>query len=384
MRQSPSANTERPDHGTPWPQPEGPPSLELAAGDELGLITRDVVIRTGALTGLLVVWNATEKNLDVICACGTAPSKEGLSLSRRRSGFVGRVLESGHTAGEPITVERNPRLRARDSRGLVTYAVGAAVRPPRGPPGALCVGLPASPGDPAALMWVVESYARLASLCIHDAGTLDGLLAAARLDPLTGCLNYAATRAELEREIARCARHGRTMACCFIDLDRFKLVNDRHGHPQGSRVLAEVAAVLRAGVRIGDIVGRYGGDEFIVLLPDTNRKAARTLAERLRVTICNTTVAGGHEPLDASIGLAQWRAGTSADDLLMAADEALRAAKRAGGGRVVLGDDVATGAGRDVGGASDRPVAARHDFSDGSDATAAGHASDVFADPPPS
>ena len=103
MRQSTSSSTERTTQGAPWLPPGGTPSLGLLAGDELGLITRDVVIRTGALTGLLVAWNATEKHLDVICACGTAPSKEGLSLSRKRSGFVGRVLASGHTAGEPIS-----------------------------------------------------------------------------------------------------------------------------------------------------------------------------------------------------------------------------------------------------------------------------------------
>jgi hypothetical protein len=108
MRQSMSSSTERTTQGAPSLPPGGTPSLGLLAGDELGLITRDVVIRTGALAGLLVAWNATEKDVDVICACGTAPSKEGLPLSRKRSGFVGRVLASGHTAGEPITVEQNP------------------------------------------------------------------------------------------------------------------------------------------------------------------------------------------------------------------------------------------------------------------------------------
>ncbi len=119
MRQSTSLSTERTTQGAPWLTPGGTSSLELVADDELGLITRDVVIRTGALTGLLVAWNATEKHLDVICACGTAPSKEGMPLSRKRSGFVGRVLASGHTAGEPITVEQNPDLGAPASRGLV-------------------------------------------------------------------------------------------------------------------------------------------------------------------------------------------------------------------------------------------------------------------------
>jgi diguanylate cyclase (GGDEF)-like protein len=335
--------------------------LELMARDELDLIVRDVALRTGALTGLLVVRNAMENHIDVVCACGTVPSQDRLSLPVRRSGFVGRVLASGGTVGEPLTSERNSLLRAATRDASVTYAAGAPVRPPGGPPGALCVGLASKPPDPATTLWVVESYARLASLCLHDAGALGGLLAAGRRDGLTGCLSYAAIRSELEREIGRCARHGRVVACCFIDLDRFKQVNDRYGHPHGSRVLAEVASALRAGVRIGDSVGRYGGDEFIVLLPDTDRDAAHALAERLRGAICRTNVAGGHEPLDASIGIAHWRAGMSADGILAAADEALRGAKRAGGGTVVGAGDVAAGAGRGDAAPGERDIRSRRE-----------------------
>jgi hypothetical protein len=254
-------------------QAMGVPCLECAGGGEVCLIMRDAVIRTGALTGLLVVWSAAEKQMDVLCACGTAPRRNRLSLPKERSGFVGRVLQSGRTAGEPIAADQDPYLARAASGACAGYAAGAAVRPPGHAPGALCVGLPAKPPDPATTRWLIESYARLASLCLNDRGALDGLLAAARLDPLTGCLNYAAIRGELEREIDHCARHGRGLSCCFIDLDRFKQINDAYGHPEGNRVLADIAAVLRAGIRSGDSVGRYGGDEFIVLLPDTNRAA---------------------------------------------------------------------------------------------------------------
>ena len=223
--------------------------------------------------------------------------------------YKNTILQSGRTAGEPISADHDPYL-ARAASGA-------------------CAG-----------------YARLASLCLNDRGALDGLLAAARLDPLTGCLNYAAIRGELEREIDRCARHGRGLSCCFIDLDRFKQINDAHGHPEGNRVLADIAAVLRAGIRSGDSVGRYGGDVFIVLLPDTNRAAARALAARLRARIGGCTLNHGHEPVDASVGVAQWRIGTTADELIVAADEALRAAKRAGGGTVVTAGGVAARTGR--------------------------------------
>ncbi len=326
----------------------GLPALECAGGDELCLITHDAALRTGALTGLLIVSNEAEDQLDVLCSCGTAPRTDRLSLPARWSGFAGRVLESGCTAGEPIDAKTNSYLATAASGARAGYAAGAPVGSPGGPRGALCVGLPGRPPDPATTIWVIESYARIASLCLHDRGALGGLLAAARLDGLTGCLNNAAIRTELEREIERCTRHERTVSCCFVDLDRFKQINDRHGHPHGSRVLGDIGAILRAGVRSGDSVGRYGGDEFILVLPDTDRDAARTLAARLRARIRGAQQAEGSEPLDASIGVAQWRAGTTAAQLLAAADEALRRAKLRGGGSVVTADGVAAGADRDA------------------------------------
>src|SRR5581483_2883037 len=104
------------------------------------------------------------------------------------------------------------------------------------------------------------------------------------------------------------ARHERTLSVAFIDLDGFKQVNDHHGHPQGSRLLAKIATILRSDVRIGDSVGRYGGDEFIVLLPDTDAAAAHQLADRLRTRLCAMTIDRGSERLNASIGVAAWEA----------------------------------------------------------------------------
>ena len=155
-------------------------------------------------------------------------------------------------------------------------------------------------------------------------------------------------RSKLRREIERSTRSNRPLSCCFIDLDRFKHINHSYGHPHGSQVLADVALLLRNGIRIGDTLGRYGGDEFVAILPDTDQGAALVLAERLRSTISTTTLNGAHEPLGASVGVAQSRPGCTAEDLLAAADEALRRAKRAGGGLVVGASDVAAGAGRGV------------------------------------
>lgn len=316
-------------------------STDPIAADELILIIRDAARRTAAQTALLAISGATPERLHSVCWWGVDASAARLAQPVPRAGFVGHVIETGRTRGDSITPQQEPLLTSAASGAPVTYAAGAPVRPPGGPWGALCVGLAARPHDTAATIWVVESYARLAALCLHDAGTLEGLLAAARLDALTGCLNHAAIRTELERELVRCARHQHTMACCFIDLDHFKLVNDRYGHEHGSRVLAEVAAVLRAAVRAGDSVGRYGGDEFIVLLPDANGDIAHRIAQRLRRMIRAITIKGEPQQLDASVGVAQWLPGATADALLQAADDALRSAKRAGRGDVVRAGDEA-------------------------------------------
>jgi diguanylate cyclase (GGDEF)-like protein len=266
-------------------------------------------------------------------------------MPRARSGFMGRVLVSGRTVAGRVDARRDRHLGAGEG---VTYGAGASVRPPNGPPGALCVGLRAKPADLKRVLWMVESYARTAALRLHGGTALDSVLAAARRDPLTGWLNYAAISSELEREVARSARYGRRLSVCFIDLDGF---TQDQGHPQGSRILAELGRILRSDLRIGDSVGRYGGDQFVVLLPDTGEAAAGALAERLRARLCTLTRMAS-EPLRASIGVAGWEAGMSSAELLVLADDAQRVAKRGGAGMVVGAGGVATGVGRGVAGAA--------------------------------
>ena len=313
------------------------PEHPAAGGDassELSLIARRITERAGAETGVVVVLGQADRLVHVAGAWGTAPGGEGPVALHAGDGFVGRVLESARSAAEPIDARHDPSLGVAASGAQLSFAAGAGIRPPGGPHGALCLGFSSPPADEALVLWRIESYARLAALCLHEMGTLDGLLAPARLDGLTGCLNYEAVRAELEREIRGCERHARRLSCCFIDLDHFKRVNDSHGHLYGNRVLAEVGAALREGVRIGDTIGRYGGDEFLAILPDTDEPAARALGERLRSKIFAAQAGGISESLDASIGVAQWWRGGTTDELLGAADAALLRAKDHGGGIV--------------------------------------------------
>ena len=104
----------------------------------------------------------------------------------------------------------------------------------------------------------------------------------ATVDQLTGVLNRQAVLAELEKEIDRAARYGHQLSVVMVDLDHFKRLNDSHGHAAGDVMLRQIADILRTNLRAVDVVGRYGGEEFLIVLPETDVDAAASLAEKLR------------------------------------------------------------------------------------------------------
>lgn len=153
-----------------------------------------------------------------------------------------------------------------------------------------------------------------------------------RTDVLTGLPNRRGLASELERELQRAARSERGFTVALVDLDRFKSLNDAHGHQTGDQVLAGVAHLLRESVRAQDMVGRWGGDEFLMLLPETGIDGARLLCETLRERISASDLGAG-EPGRATtvtVGLATCRVGDDADDCLQQADAALYRGKAAG------------------------------------------------------
>ena len=153
-------------------------------------------------------------------------------------------------------------------------------------------------------------------------------------DPLTNVLNARAFSHELAQELSRNRRYGRPLALIYLDLDDFKSVNDAHGHATGDAVLRLVADAMRGAVRQADVVGRLGGDEFGVLMPETDGDVAHAAANRLGSGI--RTVFRGTPSVTASIGVVAV-SGTEAgtDELLRKADQTMYAAKRAGKDRVV-------------------------------------------------
>ncbi|MBI4498453.1 MAG: GGDEF domain-containing protein [Chloroflexi bacterium] len=162
-------------------------------------------------------------------------------------------------------------------------------------------------------------------------------------DGLTGLLNHREFHLRLRQELARAQRAGTPVSLVLLDLDDFKVINDRYGHQQGDRVLAEVATVLQQEVRRSDISARYGGEEFALILPGIPQHAAGSVAERVRVALADLRIAlAPQHPirLTTSVGVASYpEDGQDADALLAAADRALYAAKRGGKNRIVVGDD---------------------------------------------
>lgn len=157
-------------------------------------------------------------------------------------------------------------------------------------------------------------------------------------DDVTGLYNQRWLRARLGEECQRAERHGHDLAVLMLDVDDFKLVNDNHDHIFGSRVLKRVGDILRTAVRGIDVAVRYGGDEFVVLLPQTSLPGAVAVAERLRVTVARTDVGEAGQPyhVTVSIGVAALRDLERTDpiELLKAADRALYSAKDCGKNRV--------------------------------------------------
>jgi diguanylate cyclase (GGDEF)-like protein len=190
----------------------------------------------------------------------------------------------------------------------------------------------------------VQTLASHAAIAIENAQAFARIRELTIVDDHTGLFNARHLHRVLDAEVVRSERYGRPFSLVFVDLDKFKEVNDRHGHQAGSAALREVGEVIRAGLRETDIPTRYGGDEYVVLLPEADRAQAMGVAERLRAAVA------AHEfladrglklRLTASFGVATWpEDGRKADELLGRADAAMYQVKGASRNGVAHASDV--------------------------------------------
>jgi diguanylate cyclase (GGDEF)-like protein len=322
------------------PPPEELPGVyrrgPAATRSEFDVLTCDVARCMGAQSVLLFACEGTALTR-VVSAWGTSERDRIAGTQVLQRAFAGGVLRRGRGAAGRL--EPRADTPGRDGRGDITHAIAAPVATLRGPRGVLLAGYSGGlPTDRERQLWVIERYCGLAALCMHDHDVLGGLLTSASRDPLTGCLNYAGTLRVLDAEIKRSMRYAFDVSCAFIDLDGLDAVSDRHGHLHADAVLVAAAAAMRAGVRASDTVGRYGGDEFVAIFPQTREADALRLARRLQTRIRTATLALRSEPIDASIGVAQWKDPESVEQLLRHADGALLAARRARGAVIAARD----------------------------------------------
>ncbi len=182
--------------------------------------------------------------------------------------------------------------------------------------------------------------------------SLEKLQTMATTDHLTGLSNRRQFAGDLERQFSEAVRYERDLTCCMCDLDHFKQLNDTVGHQLGDEILVITARAIRQMLRLSDTAARYGGDEFVLLLPSTSCREALAVTGRLRERVALEI--GRHVdfsfPLALSVGIASVRADfpASADMLVSMADRALYAAKAAGKDRVVLYGEIAQAAERNA------------------------------------
>ena len=267
--------------------------------------------------------------------------------------LVGETLAATHNPEALLPVILQAAIEATHasggsiSSGDIVLATRGAPSPGRGEPlefplrvaggrPALLVLHPPASGFSAEARDAAAWIAAQALIALENAH-LHGLVQRqAVTDELTGLANRRRFLAQLDTEVARSRRSGSPLALVLSDLDDFKQVNDRYGHEAGDRTLRAFAEILRAAVRDIDLPVRLGGEEFAILLPDTNLDGGANLAERIRATLAGTKIESGSDPIrvTASFGVSCFPSAAAADELLVDADRRLYDAKRRGKNRV--------------------------------------------------
>jgi diguanylate cyclase (GGDEF)-like protein len=182
----------------------------------------------------------------------------------------------------------------------------------------------------------LESVADICAAAIQNSRHFERTQQLAYLDGLTGIFNRRFFELRIQEEITRADRYEDQLAVVMLDLDNFKRLNDEFGHMLGDEVLRQVSVIFQSQLRKGDVVCRYGGEEFALLLPSTSPENASEVAEKLRRTVETWHFPGVARPVTLSAGVAGFpEFGTSRDDIVAAADSALYAAKQKGRNRVI-------------------------------------------------
>ena len=269
-------------------------------------------------------------------------------LGRRLDAFLGALARLVALQDEGRTDEAVAAVRARAGRGQIVQVIDALGRIELEERRLLDQRSLASARADAAIdadnhvlaiasalmvALLVAAVASAARAHRHALALAEELHALATTDMLTGLPNRRQLMSQMETEVRRAARSGRPLSLALLDVDRFKAINDAHGHPAGDFVLQTIAAELRRVTRGGDVLGRFGGEEFAVLMPETSLAKARQAGERLRAAIARRAIDlpdGTKERVTISVGVALLAGGEGCDHLVSRADCALYEAKADG------------------------------------------------------
>ncbi|SDT76195.1 GGDEF domain-containing protein [Actinoplanes derwentensis] len=320
----------------------------------LPVILRTAMTATGARAGLILLIEPSDGRL-------AARSGSGLTgdwdlpvaelLQRRLApgrGILGTVAATGSPLrGTNRGVTRDTNGADPDEPACESYLAVPICAPPAedADPGPGVLGVLAlydrlgGPGFEDNDLRIVRTFAGQAGVAVHNVRVHEEAQRLSLTDPLTGLWNYRYLREVLRREVERASRFGRMLTVLVLDLDHFKEVNDTYGHTAGDQVLGEFARRIRIGLREVDVAFRQGGEEFVVLLPETDAYGGVIVAERLGAAVREWPIPvdprrpglGDRVSISVSIGIAVFpEHGATAQQVLDAADEALYAAKHAG------------------------------------------------------
>ena len=306
----------------------------FAAGSGIWVDVLPAIVIVVAVTGLLML--VIQDMVPRTAVRRIGGPLQGLLALAFVTGLVAMTggLESPFTFGFPLIVGAGALLvAARTAFALAVLATACYI-------GAGLVADPTPEIGPLVQMAVTLTGVFLlayvgASVGREQRRARDAAIRLSTIDSLTGLFNRSYFFTALEREIARGDRSGRAFCLVMLDLDDLKSVNDRFGHIAGDQVLRSVSEIVRSGVRKIDVAARYGGDEFVALLPETDPTGGWVLAEKVRLTVAEQGMPGVEPGPTVSVGVVSYPAdGRSADALLVSADRAMYASKRGGKNRV--------------------------------------------------
>ena len=320
-----------------------------------------LAVMTTATTAVLLLWSLRGRG---------APAERTRSDRRRPSAAHGDPREALALVGDALAATHNPRVLLPVILEVITEATGALggqvfaggeevawIGEVGGGRKPLSLGLgfsaegettlvlfPPDEGFGKETRTLAEWLASQAAVALDNARLHDIVQRQAMTDDLTGLVNRRRFIEALDAEIERARRFGSALTIVLADLDNFKQVNDEYGHHGGDVVLRAFADLIRSHVRDVDVSGRIGGEEFAILLPETDREGAARVAERMRGSLNAVSIAISEERsirAASSFGVAELGPEQSGDDLLRAADAALYRAKDEGKNRVVTATELA-------------------------------------------